>query len=124
MHTRSLERLVHISADSKLSLQRSNYATDIDIDSTFESLQKSECTSCNIDSDKSAYWTPTLYYQRKDGSIVEVPQEGVIIYYLGRGSNTTIEPFPPGFKMLAGRMTLRSLDNGKIVVNLRCLMCC
>lgn len=62
--------------------------------------------------------TPMLYYQRKDGSIVEVPQQGLIIYYFA-----TIEPFPPGFKMLAGNMRARSYDTGEFENLAKCISC-
>ena len=35
-----------------------------------------------------------------------------MVYYLGRGDNrTSIQPFPPGFRMLSGDMTVRSYDS-------------
>lgn len=58
---------------------------DININSTAETLLASECTSCQIQSDKSAYWTPGFYYQHADGTFEEVPNSGMTIYYLGRG---------------------------------------
>lgn len=36
-----------------------------------------------------------------------MPQQGLIIYYLGRGTNTTIEPFPPD---VAGK---KAIDAGR-----------
>jgi hypothetical protein len=82
------------------------------VNSTFDSLLDSECTSCEIEADKSAYWTPLLYYQYPNGSFTDVPHGGSVIYYLGRGpdENFTI-PYPAGFQMLTGDKSARSYDN-------------
>lgn len=81
--------------------------------STFESLQNNRCTSCQVQKDKSAYWTPQLYYQQgNNGSFVEVPAGGHTVYYLGRGENASnIVPFPKGFQMLSGNPNWRSYKN-------------
>ncbi|KAF4457032.1 hypothetical protein F53441_947 [Fusarium austroafricanum] len=87
-------------------------ASNINIDSTFDSLQASRCTSCEVQDDKSAYWTPQLFYQHANGSFEMVPNGGTVIYYLGRGENrSNIEPFPPGFKILSGDNFARSYDS-------------
>jgi hypothetical protein len=87
-------------------------ASNIGINSTFESLQASRCTSCEVQDDKSAYWTPQLFYQHANGSFQMVPNGGTVIYYLGRGENRSkTEPFPPGFKMLSGDNFARSYDS-------------
>ncbi|KAL4722163.1 hypothetical protein ACLX1H_010938 [Fusarium chlamydosporum] len=87
-------------------------ASNVNIDSTFESLQASRCTSCEVQDDKSAYWTPQLFYQHANGSFQMVPNGGTVIYYLGRGENrSNIEPFPPGFKMVTGDNFARSYDS-------------
>lgn len=52
--------------------------------STFDSLQTSTCSSCEIQADKSAYWTPQLYYAHSNGSFEEVPNEGMTVYYVGK----------------------------------------
>ncbi|KAI1338944.1 WSC-domain-containing protein [Xylariaceae sp. FL0016] len=76
-------------------------ASNFNFTLSFDSLQASECTSCEIQ----------LYYQHADGTFEDVPNGGTVVYYLGRGENrTNIEPFPPGFKMLTGNMFLRSND--------------
>ena len=60
----------------------------------------------------SAYWTPLLYYQYKNGSFIDVPNQGTVVYYLGRGEDReNIIPFPYGFKMVSGDSTVRSYDN-------------
>lgn len=59
-----------------------------------------------------------MYYQRADGSFVNVKNGGVIIYYLGRGVNnngsSVATPFPPDFRMLSGSPGLRAYDNATI----------
>lgn len=82
-------------------------------------MSSSECTSCEIEADKSGYWTPLLYYQYPNGSFIEVPHGGSVIYYLGRAATeegggtqaSAITPYPPGFKMLTGDKGARSYDN-------------
>jgi len=87
-------------------------AYNFDENSTYTSLTNSPCTSCEIGPDKSAYWTPLLYYQFPNGSFVDVPNSGMIAYYLGRGDDlANAQPFPPGFAMLSGSNTARSYDN-------------
>lgn len=82
------------------------------MNATYESLLNSDCTSCQISADKSAYWTPLLYYQYPNGSFVDVPHGGAVAYYLSRGklASQTI-PFPKGFMMLSGDKGARSYDN-------------
>ena len=85
---------------------------DLGLSSTYDSLQSSNCTSCEIEKDLSAYWTPLLYYEHANGSFEEVPNGGMTVYYLGRGDNkANIKPFPPGFRMLSGDAAARSFNN-------------
>ncbi|KAK6075662.1 WSC domain-containing protein [Seiridium cupressi] len=84
-------------------------ASNFYFNNTFADLSASSCTSCEIQDDKSAYWTPQLYYQHSNGTFQEVPNGGHVVYYLGRGDNrSAIEPFPSGFKMISGDTTARS----------------
>ncbi|KAB5523167.1 hypothetical protein GE09DRAFT_976836, partial [Coniochaeta sp. 2T2.1] len=89
-------------------------ASNIGISSTYDTLQDSECTSCTIQADKSAYWTPALYYQHTDGTFEEVSNTGMAVYYLGRGADAhgrkVASPFPPGLQMLSGSNTARTQD--------------
>jgi hypothetical protein len=81
------------------------------VNATFDTLANSECTSCEISADKSAYWTPNLYYQHTNGSFEEVPHGGSVVYYLARGQNANdIVAFPKGFQMLSGNKSLRSAN--------------
>ncbi|KAI5246626.1 WSC-domain-containing protein [Aureobasidium subglaciale] len=85
--------------------------SNIGVNATFDSLAASECTSCEISADKSAYWTPNLYYQHTNGSFEEVHHGGSVIYYLARGQNANdIIVFPKGFQMLSGNKALRAAN--------------
>ncbi|KAI1812874.1 hypothetical protein GGS20DRAFT_513114 [Poronia punctata] len=72
------------------------------IGATFEDLVGGDCTSCAVKQDKSAYWTPSMYFlDESTGDYSTVPQVGgMLAYYLPRGDNVTA--FPPGFQMIAG----------------------
>ncbi|KAM5343324.1 hypothetical protein ACJ41O_014290 [Fusarium nematophilum] len=84
-------------------------ASNFGVTNTYEDLQASLCTSCEVQTDKSAYWTPQLFYQHGNGTFEMVPNGGTVIYYLGRGENrSNIEPFPPGFMVLSGNSSARS----------------
>lgn len=85
--------------------------SNINTTATYASMRQSSCTSCEVQADKSGYWTPQLYYQHIDGTFEEVPNTGMTVYYLGRGDVPNIKPFPPGFQMLSGNMFARSYDN-------------
>ncbi|TKA70234.1 hypothetical protein B0A55_06883 [Friedmanniomyces simplex] len=86
--------------------------SNIGVNSTYATMVNSSCTSCELRADKSAYWTPLLYYNYPNGSFFEVPHGGSVVYYLARGPNETgIQPFQPGFMMLSGNKAARSYDN-------------
>jgi hypothetical protein len=81
------------------------------VNATFATLSTSECTSCEVSADNSAYWTPNLYYQHTNGSFEEVPHGGSVVYYLARGqAANNIISFPKGFQMLSGNKSLRSAN--------------
>jgi hypothetical protein len=70
-------------------------------------LRESECTSCQFDDDKSAYWTPSLHFVHEGGKTEIVPQVGgMLAYYLLLGKD--LKAFPEGFQMLAGDSRLRN----------------
>ncbi|EKV14697.1 hypothetical protein PDIG_31500 [Penicillium digitatum PHI26] len=75
--------------------------------STQETLLGSDCTSCAVTQDKSAYWVPALYFMHANGS-AEVVEEvgGMLAYYLLYGQDITA--FPNNFRMLAGDPYLRN----------------
>ncbi len=49
---------------------------DFGVNATSDDLLASKCTSCAIDKDLSAYWTPLLYFQHKNGTFERVTQVG------------------------------------------------
>lgn len=53
-----------------------NIATDFNMYTTASDLINSNCTSCEVTQDKSAYWTPALYFMYPDGTTELVPQVG------------------------------------------------
>lgn len=89
-----------------------NSDIDLNTTSTFDSLQAAYCTSCSIQKDKSAYWTPQLYYRHgNNGMFEEVPHDGTVVYYLDRGvGSINMTAFPPGYRVLSGDSAARSYD--------------
>lgn len=82
------------------------------VTTSFDSLTSSYCTSCPVQADKSAYWTPQLYYRYKNGTYSDVGNGGTIVYYLDRGDNlSAMEGFPEGFRMISGDPGLRTYDS-------------
>ncbi|KIW45199.1 uncharacterized protein PV06_03601 [Exophiala oligosperma] len=83
---------------------------NVNENSDFNSLRQSTCSSCEVQKDTSAYWTPQLYFAHSSGVVEEVPNYGMTVYYVGRGDQSNTKPFPPGFKMISGETTARSYD--------------
>ncbi|KAF2841283.1 hypothetical protein M501DRAFT_928723 [Patellaria atrata CBS 101060] len=76
---------------------------------TTDDLLDSECSSCAVTADKSAYWHPVLTFQHANGSFEAVRQVGgILVYYLLHGEN--IQAFPKGFQMLSGDTRLRNFS--------------
>ncbi|KAK2608377.1 hypothetical protein QQS21_003062 [Conoideocrella luteorostrata] len=75
-------------------------------------LMDGDCTSCRVTQDKSAYWTPAIYFEDAGTKKVElVPQVGgMLAYYLLYGDNITA--FPEGFQMISGSNDRRSYTVG------------
>ncbi|KAF9884086.1 hypothetical protein FE257_002316 [Aspergillus nanangensis] len=64
-------------------------------------LKQAPCTSCAVEQDKSAYWTPALYFMHENNDTELVDSVGgMLVYYLLYGDNVTA--FPEGFRMIAG----------------------
>ncbi|EME81858.1 uncharacterized protein MYCFIDRAFT_87072 [Pseudocercospora fijiensis CIRAD86] len=84
------------------------------LNTTFDNLAKCtnpehNCTSCEVTQDKSAYWTPPIYFQHENGTVEMVPNVGgMLAYYLFYLDN--VEPFPEGFAMIAGNPTYRNFS--------------
>ncbi|KAK2748523.1 hypothetical protein FQN57_000657 [Myotisia sp. PD_48] len=72
-------------------------------------LQDSDCTSCEVIGDNSAYWHPALYWVDNNGKSQVVEQVGgTLVYYLpAEGAKA----FPPGFRMLAGSSNRRDINH-------------
>ncbi|KAI0065792.1 hypothetical protein BV25DRAFT_1594954 [Artomyces pyxidatus] len=86
--------------------------SNIGVSSTFEDLRASECSTCYVKDDKSAYWIPQLYYEFPNKTYAAVDHGGMLVYYLQRGAaNETIQAFPDGLRMLAGNPYARSNAN-------------
>ncbi|KAF1951612.1 hypothetical protein CC80DRAFT_205088 [Byssothecium circinans] len=83
---------------------------NINMNTKYADLRASKCTSCLATDDKSAYWTPGLMFQHKNGTTQVVPQiGGMLAYYLlFANDKETIEPFPEGFQMVTGDNRLRN----------------
>lgn len=105
---------------------------------TFEEQRASNCTTCNVNKDKSNYWVPQLYVHKKSTSSFIPVQNEMHIYYKpidakgdmnGRPSNELeqLHPFPPGFRMIAGNpaattpLAGNSTDTSVMTVSYKCL---
>lgn len=49
---------------------------DFGFSTLHDELVQSECTSCEVKQDKSAYWTPALYFMDSNGTAELVPEVG------------------------------------------------
>lgn len=70
--------------------------------STYESLRRGEST-CRIEGDKAAYWTPALF---DSGELVE-PMYASVYYNLGGKPKNSIRAFPPRLKVVAKDSNVR-----------------
>ncbi|KAH9874836.1 hypothetical protein J1614_004323 [Plenodomus biglobosus] len=105
---------------------------------TIDPPAQSTCTSCLYTEDTSNYWTASIYFRSpENGTFKRVPQKangrlngtlleqdgGLTIYYMrpfgGTSKNTTA--MKPGFRMLAGDVTLRSKNGTVSGICHRCL---
>lgn len=88
---------------------------------TYESLQKSDCTTvgnaamAGNSQDKSVYWHPSLYAEAKNGTgYVRIPSGGHKMYYrdVGNSADQVASPFefPKNFHMVAGDQTMRAAN--------------
>lgn len=65
---------------------------------SYDQLRASTCSSCSIQQDLSAYWTPALFYEAQNGSFYRVPQAGdtagyeggMTVYYLYDSNSTSL----------------------------------
>ncbi|TEY44679.1 hypothetical protein BOTCAL_0347g00100 [Botryotinia calthae] len=79
--------------------------------SGYEELRAGNCTSCEVSQDKSAYWTPSLYFLDAATGEYELVEQvgGMLAYYLLYGEKVTA--FPKGFAMIAGNNDLRNFSD-------------
>jgi hypothetical protein len=57
---------------------------DLDFSSSYEGLVQSNCTTCAVLEDMSAYWTPPLMFSHTNGTIEIVPQIGGMLMWVVR----------------------------------------
>jgi hypothetical protein len=76
--------------------------------STNASLLANSSTTCTPAEDLSAYWIPSLL---QNGTVVD--PSGVTVYYGSRLADPSrTQPFPPGFRMIAGDAKLQVPSSG------------
>lgn len=81
----------------------------------FNASRNSLCSSAAIQSDKSNYWAPQLYFYYANASspsgqsFVPIPGSGRFYYFLGLGNKT--RPFPEGLRMIAGDANSKQPQN-------------
>ncbi|KAF2403118.1 hypothetical protein EJ06DRAFT_320608 [Trichodelitschia bisporula] len=73
-------------------------------EATYEDLRASECTSCTITDDKSAYWVPAMMFRHANGTFEPVPRTQFLVYYqlFGQEQGEYVHAFPAGFQMISG----------------------
>lgn len=82
----------------------------------YETLVASESTSCAVTADKSAYWTPNVYFQDDTTGKWEAVDNvgGMLAYYFLNAApdGGNITAFPAGFQMIAGDKDRRNYTVG------------
>lgn len=79
--------------------------------STAESIMQGG-TNCERKTDRSAYWTPTLY--AGDGQPIK-PYEAFALYSVGNRDGSAVQPYPAGFRMIAGDPKARERQRRPVV---------
>ncbi|KAI0245872.1 hypothetical protein BJV78DRAFT_1287032 [Lactifluus subvellereus] len=79
----------------------------IGLTTTFDDLRNSDCTTCKVKDDKSAYWVPELFYQYKNGSFQAATHGGMLRFPVNE-TVSVVQAFPDGLRMLAGNPYLRN----------------
>jgi len=85
-------------------------ANNFNFTTSYAQARKATCSTCTVKQDMSTYWTPSLFFQAKNGSFTPVKQVGgATIYYLQRKEpGEKLLAFPPDFRMIAGNPNARS----------------
>ncbi|KFY82050.1 hypothetical protein V500_10863 [Pseudogymnoascus sp. VKM F-4518 (FW-2643)] len=82
-----------------------------------DELLAGDCTSCAVTEDKSAYWTPPMYFKNAaTGQYKLVDQVGGMLsyYFLNYApGETKITAFPHGMEMIAGDTNQRNFTAGE-----------
>ncbi len=71
-----MEETVRVPASDFYARKANGVSPDFDFNTTSADLLASNCTSCAVKQDKSAYWTPPIYFQHTNGTTEIVPQIG------------------------------------------------
>ncbi|RDW84868.1 hypothetical protein BP6252_02458 [Coleophoma cylindrospora] len=86
--------------------------------STTADLLTGDCTSCQVSQDKSAYWTPSLYFQNAATGEFQIVEQvgGMLAYYLlyPNAGNDSLSAFPSGFQMISGSANRRNFTAGPV----------
>ena len=77
----------------------------------YDALRQSSCTSNVIPDDKSNYWAPAVYYKHRENGTLSLVPSDYGIYYLHRGTETHIQQFPAGLRMIAGSPTRSTMSD-------------
>lgn len=67
-----------------LDSRRLIFTLDLNFSSSYEGLVQSNCTTCAVLEDMSAYWTPPLMFSHTNGTIKIVPQIGGMLMWVVR----------------------------------------
>ncbi|ELR05829.1 hypothetical protein VC83_08801 [Pseudogymnoascus destructans] len=82
-----------------------------------DELLAGDCTSCAVTEDKSAYWTPPMYFKDAATGQYKLVQQvgGMLSYYFLNHApgETKITAFPHGMEMIAGDNNLRNFSAGE-----------
>ena len=81
--TASPQRMLGMMNMVSSRLRNADYCgSGFSIDAGFDELTAGSCTSCQVTQDKSAYWTPALYFQDASGKMSLVDQVGGMLAYV------------------------------------------
>ncbi|EJT74004.1 hypothetical protein GGTG_07854 [Gaeumannomyces tritici R3-111a-1] len=88
---------------------------------TYDDLMNSDCTSCAVEQDKSAYWHPSIYFRDAATGKYELVEQkgGMLAYYLlfKNSNEDKVTAYPKGFRMIAGDTTRRNYSTALGDVN-------
>ncbi|CAI6269091.1 unnamed protein product [Periconia digitata] len=83
----------------------------LSLNTDFEGLTGSSCTTARVKPDKSLYWRPALFWNGNGTGFYRVPEQLKIYYKFGDGDESAVpSEFPENFQMMAGDPFKRSDD--------------